>query len=266
MIDVDARISAALGAAADTIQDRDLRPELVAPQRNRRRWLAPALAAAAVVCLGVSAALIVAPHHAATIQAGGSLTSGTPSPGLSDGNPSATCTSVCENIGDEAPAALRFVQNELGFSDLGVGSPTLVQVNAAAYAEIGPAQTDTVGLTLRIGSIATDGSGLWQLSGTTTDVTTGPTMTLDQPSYGSQVAGTVTVAGSAPGKTGTVHLALLAAGTPVATGQTEVGSDGSWQTEITVPDSAHGPLTIVASLGGTDTAPAEFAVTGVYAP
>lgn len=69
--DVDERIRAALGAAANAVKEQDLRDEqppttstTTGGARHRVRWVAPLLAAAAVVAVAVGTAAVVSTHDA----------------------------------------------------------------------------------------------------------------------------------------------------------------------------------------------------------
>ena len=73
---VDERIRAALSAAADEIHESDLRAErppdatAAGGAARRARWLAPVLAAAAVVAVAVGTAAIISTHTASKVQPG----------------------------------------------------------------------------------------------------------------------------------------------------------------------------------------------------
>jgi hypothetical protein len=93
--DVDERIREALGAAADAITERDLRPEQPPTSttadgaRHRARWVAPLLAAAAVVAVVVGTAAVVSTHDASHKVEPGRTVVPTPLPSKSSPLPSA---------------------------------------------------------------------------------------------------------------------------------------------------------------------------------
>lgn len=89
MNDIDARMRDALHAAADTLQEQDLRPAepprsatITPPHRVARRFVAPLLAAAAVVVAAVVTSLVVSgsPNAVHRQQPGGTGSSTAPKP------------------------------------------------------------------------------------------------------------------------------------------------------------------------------------------
>lgn len=277
MNDLDDRIRAALHAAVDGLREQDLRPadpplEL---DRARRpiRWVAPLLAAAAVVvAAAVTVAITSSPTASHTQQPVGPGPSPAPRPALA-GEPLWPFASLAEadhwkNV--DAPAghspwhadakatALFFVNGYLRFHD--ITEVTSVEVRGAR-ADIG------VGYDLPGGAPHTasvihlvlfgDDSGPWEVVGASVEG-----FSIDTPGDGDQVVFPMSVGGRITGADESITVAVrtLAGGVdkldPVPAG----GDDAPWSR--TVPFGGRGVLTIVASTGGHLTAHERFAVVG----
>ncbi len=227
MNDIDERITAALDAAANTITERELRPELRSADRpvpQRRRWLAPALVAAAVVCLGVGLAVAFRPAgNPSTLGAGGSPTSS-----LATGDPACdfwaelNCarsdpqafvplwpyasladrpTDPTASQLDAVSTALRFVQDYVGFTGITSGSLAVAAGDDNAYVRVGADDSTTAAYVhlVRYEETYGDTTAPWEVVGTTTGDTAElyPTtsLQLDQPAYGSDLTSPMTVGG-----------------------------------------------------------------------
>lgn len=331
MNDLDKLISDALRAQAEQVTEADLSPAEApaAPARRRLRCanVAPALAAAAIVGIAITTAVVVSEPTASTSQRTGGTDNrpiATPSSLRFSSNPlGGPLTPVSRstsrgrireqrtffldagsdisvpagypwyvpiwpfaNYGqvtqwvhdarisgaspwhlDAAATAQFFVQNFLGFHDLGVVTSTEI---AQDEAHIGIGFRDPNGVShtaavihlVRYTKYADDKTAPWEVVGT--DDTS---FSLETPKYGTQVNSPLTAGGHITGTDENIRLWVRTldkiAGTYccVAAG----GKNGSWSAKISWGAKTGTPLTIVAVTGGHLQEHERFAIQGVWA-
>jgi hypothetical protein len=283
MNNLDDRISAALHAAVDGLQQQDLRPadplSRVARRRRPTRLVAPMLAAAAVVAAAaVTVAITRTPSTSHESAPGGSPAPSVtdpvslPSPPAFGGEaplwPFATLAEADQWKNVEAPeghapwhadakaTALSFVNNYLHFDD----------ITKVTSADIGSSQADIgVGYDLPSGDEHTasvihlmrfgGGDGPWEVVNAAADG-----FFINELVVKSQTGTPTRVGGHITGVDENVSAAIrtldgvVDQGGPVPAG----GDDAPWS--VDVPSSVHGIATIVAWTGGHLTAHERFVV------
>jgi hypothetical protein len=326
---VDEQIRAALRARAEQVTEADLTPAdppTSVARRSRVRWLAPALAAAAVVGVAVTTAVVVSQPSASHSQrpGGPSVSTGrssvrhnpppvstTSSDGLSSEPDGSLGRSMVCYFGDASPCrvppdfvwyvplwpfanyqqarqwvtqgapngaspwhadpkatAQFFVQNFLGFQDLGLVTSSKITADQArigiGYRDPGGTKrTAAVVHLVRYEHYADDKTAPWEVVGT--DDTT---FSLERPAYGSRVRSPLVAGGHITGVDENIRLWVRSLTGGVVGSyccQPAGGNNSAWSVKITWRAPAATPLTVVAVTGGHVQAHERFAIQGVWA-
>lgn len=293
MNDVDELLRSALRARADEVQDRDLRPLVLRRHRPAWRWAGPALAAAAVLIVVVTVALVRSPAtHRSVTPAGPQPTAtdsrtvpgqevycvfddegcpGSNTPQFIQLWPFASYTEAhrWETVdgpaghspwhSDAAATALFFVQNYLGFHD--ITKVTNISIDDWPYARVAVGYGTHTAATIELVRYSPERGNVqagWEVVGaTSTD------FWLDTPKTGNLVSSPMMVLGRITGVDESVSVAVRGPtggeqhAAPVPAG----GNHAPWS--ATVRFTVKGPLMVVASTGGHVTTHERFCVVGV---
>jgi hypothetical protein len=297
MNDLDERIFAALRAQADTVREADL-PELDLRRRHPVRWIAPLLAAAAVLIVVVTIAVAGGPS-----DAGRSVPPIGPEPTNTAGPTEPQTELYCVFDDEGCPAggtaqfvqlwpfasyeqakqwetvdgpaghspwhtdvkatALFFVQNYLGFHD--IDTVTSLSIDDWPYARVGVGyvqggaeHTAAVVQLVRYSPERGDTAAGWEVVGASSDG-----FWLDTPSDGNLVSSPMTVLGRITGVDDNITLAVRTLGGSYhrADPVPAGGRRSPWSATVTFTERGH--MTVVASTGGHTKQHERFAVVGV---
>lgn len=278
MNDIDERIRAALTARATQVDERDLRPGVVAAgsERNRTRWLPPLLAAAVVAAIAITAGVVVASQDASApsrIRPGAGVT---PTSTATTAPPPISTTVAADRApvstghspwhADPAATALAFATGYLQYSDITTVTSRSVlgdqaHIGVGYRLPTGGMHTAAVLHLVRYAATVGDTAAAWEVVGS--DDTT---FSLERPAYGSAVGGVLTVGGHVTGVDENIVVAVRNQAGAVVSGAVPGipagGTHTPWQQQV--PVSASGVLTVVAFTGGHLSQHEQFAIQGVH--